>query len=80
MIRPRRVGGQSHWSPDAVDRLERAIIEGARVQLTRRGTEYTLVPERIRSEGRSDILIGTTNAGDRVSFPLEEIERFDVIW
>ena len=48
------------WSPEAVDRLERAIVEGARVQVWRRGTEYMVVPRRIRSRGPSDELVGTS--------------------
>ena len=80
MTRSRSVGGRSHWSPDEIDRLERAIIEGSRVQLSRRGTEYMIVPREIRSRGRTEILIGTTNAGDDLSFALDEIDRFDVLW
>ena len=72
--------GRSHWSPDDIDRLERAIIDGSRVQLSRRGTEYMIVPREIRSRGQTEHLIGTTNAGDDLSFALDEIERFDVIW
>lgn len=68
------------WSPDAVDRLERAIMEGARVQIWRRGTEYMLVPSGIRTRGQQDILVGTTNTGDVLSFPLSEIESYEVIW
>jgi len=68
------------WSPDAVDRLERAIVEGARVQLWRRGTEYMVVPREIRSRGSEEALIGTTNTGDELSFLLEEIDRFEVVW
>ena len=52
------------WSPEAVDRLERAIVEGARVQLWRRGTEYMIVPRTIRAGGQGDELVGTTNMGD----------------
>ena len=63
-----------------LDQLERAIIEGARVQVTRRGTEYTLIPRTLRSEGTSEILTGTTNAGDDLSFALDEIERLEIIW
>ena len=80
MSRPHRRRGQSHWSPEELDQLERAIIEGARVQLTRRGTEYTLVPHSLRSQGASEILTGTTNAGDDLSFALDEIERLEIIW
>jgi hypothetical protein len=68
------------WSPEAVDRLERAIVEGARVQVWRRGTEYMVVPRRIRSRGPGDELVGTTNTGDELSFPFEEIEGFEVVW
>ena len=68
------------WSPDEVDRLERAIVEGARVQLWRRGTEYMLVPLAIRSRGPDDELVGTTNTGDELAFPFAEIEHFEVVW
>jgi hypothetical protein len=68
------------WSPETVDRLERAIVEGARVQLWRRGTEYMVVPREIRSRGPGDELVGTTNTGDELSFPFDEIEGFEVIW
>ena len=81
MSRPARRGsGKSHWTPDEIDQLERAIIEGSRVQLSRRGTEYMIVPRALRSRGPTEILIGTTNAGDELGFVLDEIERFDVIW
>lgn len=68
------------WSPEAVDRLERAIVEGARVQLWRRGTEYIIVPLEIRSRGPDDELVGTTNTGDQLAFPFAEIEGFEVVW
>ena len=80
MSRPRRRQGQSHWSPDEIDRLERAIIDGSRVQLSRRGTEYMVVPREIRSSGPNDELVGTTNTGDELSFPFDEIEGYEVIW
>lgn len=69
-----------NWSPEEVDRLERAIVEGSRVQLSRRGTEYVVIPRAIRSEGSGEILVGTTNTGDDLSFALDEIESFDVLW
>jgi hypothetical protein len=62
-----------------MDRLERAIIEGARVQLSRRGTEYTIVPRKIESSGPAESLVGITAAGDELRFVLDEIERFDVL-
>jgi hypothetical protein len=67
------------WSPDDVDRLERAIVEGARIQLSRRGTEYVLVPRALRSEGNQEMLVATTTRGDDLEFALDEIEAFQVI-
>jgi hypothetical protein len=67
------------WSPDRMERLERAIVEESRVQLTRRGTEYVVVPREIRSTGPSDSLVGITSTGDELTFALNEIDDFVVL-
>lgn len=67
------------WTPDEMDRLERAIAEGSRIQVMRRGTEYVLVPRGLRSEPSTDVLLATSTTGDELSFSLDEIERFAVI-
>lgn len=67
------------WSPETMDRLERAIVEGTRVQITRRGTEYVVVPREIRSSGPIDTLVGLTSTGDELSFTLPEIDEFVVL-
>lgn len=67
------------WSPDTMDRLERAIVEGTRVQLTRRGTEFVVVPREIRSSGPIDSLVGLTSTGDELTFSLPEIDDFVVL-
>lgn len=67
------------WSPDAMERLERAIIDGIRVQLTRRGTEYVVIPRRIRSEAMGDELLGVTSTGDELAFTLSEVDDFTVL-
>lgn len=69
-----------HWSPDHMDRLERAIVEGTRVQISRRGTEFVVVPREIVSRGGREFLVATTYAGDDLSFALDELEDFEVIW
>jgi hypothetical protein len=66
------------WSPEEMDSLERAIVDGTRVQLTRRGTEYVVVPTAILSAGAVDELVGLTSTGDELSFPLPEIDAFAV--
>jgi len=67
------------WSPERMDRLERAIVEGSRVQLTRRGTEYVVVPREIRSTGPIDTLVGITSTGDELSFTLTDVDDFVVL-
>jgi hypothetical protein len=67
------------WSPDQMDRLERAITESIRIQLTRRGTEFVVIPKEIRSNGPSESLIGITSTGDELDFPLVEVDRFVVL-
>jgi hypothetical protein len=68
-----------NWSPDNMESLERAIVDGSRVQLTRRGTEYVVVPTIIRSSGPVDELVGLTSTGDELAFSLPEIDAFAVL-
>lgn len=69
-----------NWSPSEMERLERAIVEGARIQLSRRGTEYVVVPHALRAEDGGEVLVATTYTGDDLTFALDEIEGFDVLW
>lgn len=68
-----------NWSPDEMDRLERAVVDGSRVQLTRRGTEYVVLPREVRTDGPSDIFVGITSTGDELSFNLSEVDDFVVL-
>ena len=67
------------FTPDQMDALERALVEGDRVQLSRRGTEYVIIPQEIKSSGPTDCLVGLTSTGDELSFDLLEIDRFSVL-
>ena len=68
------------WSPDDLDRLERAIMDGTRVQLFRRGSEHIVVPEDVRARGGRDILRARRVAtGETDEFPLDEVDEFDVL-
>jgi hypothetical protein len=69
-----------NWTPDALDRLERAMSEGGRVQLRRRGTEMVLLPDRLRHDYGGEILVARhLGSGDRVEVPLSEVEAFTVL-
>ncbi len=66
------------WSPDALRSLERAIEEGRRVSIMRRGTDFTVEPEGLRTEGSREILYGRLpSTGETLDFPLDEIDEYD---
>jgi hypothetical protein len=69
-----------NWSPDDMETLERAIVEGSRIQLSRRGTEFVVTPLSIRSDEGGEALVATTYTGDQLTFALDEIDGFDVLW
>jgi hypothetical protein len=67
-------------TPAALDALERAVREGRRVALRRRGTEYVVVATRLESEGKGDVLFGRLPmTGEVLSFRLPELERFAIL-
>jgi hypothetical protein len=69
-----------NWTPDRLDRLERAITERSRVQLSRRGTEFVIVPLSLRTDIGSEVLTAThPNTGDRIEFRLDEVDYFTVL-
>ena len=69
-----------NFTPDDMDRLERAIVEGARVQLSRRGTVYVVIPREIRSlVGAREELVATSYTSDQLHFALDDLEGFEVL-
>ena len=67
-------------TPEALDALERAVRERRRVALKRRGTEYVVVAEALRTEGRDESLEGRLPmTGEVLAFPLRELEYFAVL-
>ena len=62
------------------DRLERAIIDGARLAIVRRKNELVVIPKRLRvRNGRELIDAVHPTTGEPVSIGVDEIEHFDVI-
>jgi hypothetical protein len=62
------------------DALESAITHGHRVAISRRGTEYVGVPQKLHSVGSReavDVLHPTT--GELVTLWLDEIDRLEVV-
>ena len=68
------------WKPDDLDRLERAIDDEERIQISRRGTEYVIVPRELRAEGSTEVIVAVhPNTGEEMRFRLDEIDGFSVI-
>lgn len=69
-----------NWSPARLDRLERAITDRERIRIVRRGTEYVIVPDSLRTDIGTEVLSAThPNTGDRMEFRLDEVDDFAVI-
>lgn len=65
---------------DEYDALERAIIDRRRLSIYRRGTEYVVVPERLRiADGRESIDATHPTTGDRMTFRIDELDDIQVI-
>ncbi len=62
------------------DNLERAVTAGRRIAIWRRGTEYVVVPDRLRlSDGRERIEARNPTTGDRLVIYVDEIDHFEVV-
>lgn len=62
------------------DRLERAISRGTRLALTRRGTEYLIVPERLRIEGGREIIMARhPSTGHRLTLFVDELDSVECV-
>ena len=62
------------------DALERSITDGTRVSLYRRGTEYIVVPKRLRyTGGREAIDAVHPTTGDPITFYIDEIDTIEVV-
>lgn len=62
------------------DQLERAVLDRKRIAIYRRGTEYIVVPERLRTTGGHEVIEAThPTTGDRIEFDLGEVDSIEVI-
>lgn len=62
------------------DLLERAITTGERIAVYRRGTEYVVIPMRLRMiRGREAVDATHPTTGDRITLYLDEIDGFEVV-
>ena len=62
------------------DALERAVADGRRIAVYRRGTEYVVVPRRLRIQGGREALEAVhPTTGDRITLWLDEVDSIEVV-
>ncbi|HEY7684325.1 MAG TPA: hypothetical protein VH879_16910 [Gemmatimonadales bacterium] len=68
------------WTPERLDQLERAIRDGRRVAVMRRGTEYVVLALRLTTWGSREAFVGRLPmTGEELVFVLEDLEGFQVL-
>ena len=62
------------------DSLERAVTNGTRIAVQRRGTEYIVIPLALRSrDGRELIEARNPTTGDSMTLYLDELDAIEVV-
>jgi hypothetical protein len=60
--------------------LERAVADGRRIAVNRRGTEYIVVPSGLAiRNGREAIEASNPTTGDRLTLYLDELDAFEIV-
>jgi hypothetical protein len=62
------------------EQLERAVADGRRIAVQRRGTEYVVVPARLAiRNGREVIEASNPTTGDHMTLYLDEVDAIEVV-
>ena len=70
----------AEWNHKQYDALERAILSGKRIAAYRRGTEFVVVPTRLRViSGREAVDATHPTTGDAITLYLDEMDSFEVV-
>ena len=70
----------AHLSPGEYDRLERAIMDGRRIALVRRGREMVVIPLRLFMEnGREVIEARHPTTGDVITRTIEDLDAVEIV-
>jgi hypothetical protein len=77
MPRPHRV---TQLNAEQYDALERAIADGKRLSVWRRGTEFIIVVDTLRvAGGREALEAHHPTTGDRLTLFIDELEAIEVV-
>jgi hypothetical protein len=67
-------------SHEQYDALERAISDGRRIVVFRRGTEYVVVPRRLRVAGGREAIEAThPTTGEPITLYIDELDSLQVV-
>lgn len=70
----------AHWTHKQYDALERAIASGSRISAYRRGTEFVVVPQRLRIIRNREAIEAThPTTGEGITLYLDEVESIEVV-
>jgi hypothetical protein len=62
------------------DALERAIVDGQRIAVRRRGTEFLVIPMSIGVRGGKETIEAVhPTTGERLTLVIEEVEEIEVV-
>ena len=62
------------------DALERAIVDGTRIAVYRRGTEYVVVPTRLRVQGGREAIEAThPTTGHELTLCVDEMDAIEAV-
>jgi len=65
---------------DDYDRLERAVTQGQRIAVYRRGTEYIVIPLSLEARGGREVIAARNpTTGDMLSLFLDELESIETV-
>ena len=77
---PIRLCSTMRWTSSRYDQLERAVRDGLRVSLIRRGSEHVVVARRLTTVHSRDALVALVPmSGHELTFVLDELDDFQVL-
>lgn len=70
----------AQFTHEQYDRLERAVARRQRIVVTRRGTEYVVIPLSLENrEGREMIEARNPTTGDTLALYLDELDAIETV-
>jgi hypothetical protein len=77
---PPRLHSAMRWTPTRYDQLERAVRDGLRISLMRRGSEHVVIARRLTTVRSKDAVVGfLPMSGQELTFVLDELDDFQLL-